>query len=196
MTDDQQNPNNPSLEEQIQQLQKQEQQKKDNNSNQGDDKKDPKDEEIERLKKELEEMKILAQRSVADYQNLRRRSEEEKLEFVKYSNTKLLTEILPFLDNIQRAINQLPENLSNNEWVNGIINIEKQFIDTLKKQGLTEIETNQQKLDPNFHEALMQTSGEKDMIIQEVEKGYMLNGKVIRFAKVIVGNGETTKEEN
>ena len=71
-----------------------------------------------------------------------------------------------------------------------LINIEKQFIDTLKKQGLCEIETVQQKLNPNLHEALMQVPGEKDLILQEVEKGYMLNGKVIRHSKVIVGSGE------
>lgn len=155
---------------------------------------DPKDELIEKLQKELEEMKSMAIRATADYQNLRKRAEDEKIEFVKFSNARLMLEIIPFVDNMKRAITHLPEDLKSNDWVQGVINIEKQFTDTLTKQGLQKIETNNQKFDANLHEALMQMPGEKDIILQEIEEGYMLNGKMIRPTKVIVGNGEIEPE--
>ncbi|OGJ51860.1 nucleotide exchange factor GrpE [Candidatus Peregrinibacteria bacterium RIFOXYB2_FULL_32_7] len=155
-----------------------------------------KDKIIENLKKELEEMKVIAQRAVADYQNLRRRSEEEKTEFAKYANSQLILELLPFLDNFKLAIFHLPEDLKNNEWVCGILHIEKQFLSALEKIGIKKIETLNRKFDTNFHSALMQIPGEKDVIMEEAEAGYMLNNKVIRYAKVIVGNGNhiETKE--
>lgn len=178
------------LEDQIKNLEAEEAQKKAQALKQDDDDKDAI---IEALKQELEQMKLTAQRAVADYQNLKRRSEEEKSEFAKYANSKLILEILPFIDNLQRANEQLPENLKDNEWIKGVIQIEKQMMDNLQKQGLESIETIGQKLDPNLHEALMQAPGETDTVVQEVEKGYKLNGRVIRFAKVVVGNGQETQ---
>ncbi|KKP37137.1 MAG: molecular chaperone GrpE [Candidatus Peregrinibacteria bacterium GW2011_GWF2_33_10] len=152
---------------------------------------DPKDELIAKLQKELEEMKSIAIRATADYQNLKKRTDDEKMEYVKYANAKLLLEILPFIDNMKRAVSHLPENLQSNEWAQGVIHIGNQMLDTLMKLGLEKIKTIGQKFDANLHEALMQMPGEKDFILQEVEEGYSLNGRVIRYAKVVVGNGES-----
>jgi molecular chaperone GrpE len=157
-------------------------------------KQDPKDELIAKLQKELEDMKNIAIKATADYQNLKRRSEEDRIDAVKYGNAKLILEILPFIDNIKRSINHMPEDLKVNEWAQGMINIGKHILDSLNKQGLSKIETIGLKFDPNFHEALMSMLGEKDKIIQELEEGYTLNGRVIKPAKVIVGNGEEAKK--
>lgn len=205
MSDPQQDTNqqNQSLEDKIKALQQEENDKKEafqNNEaaqeNQASSSsQDPKDIEIEKLKKELEEMKSIAIRATADYQNLRKRSEEEKIEFMKYANSKLILEILPFIDNMKRAMQHIPEELKTNEWAIGVLNIGSHILDSLNKLGLSKIESVGQKLDPSLHEALMQMPGEQDLIIQEVEEGYMLNGKVIRYAKVVVGNGEKAAEE-
>lgn len=192
--------NNQSLEDKIKALQEEENTKKEafseEQSTASQSQQDAKDAEIEKLKKELEEMKSIAMRATADYQNLRKRSEEEKQDFIKYANSKIILEILPFIDNMKRAMQHVPEELKSNEWTIGVLNIGTHMLDTLNKLGLSKIESIGQKLDPSLHEALMQMPGEKDLILQEMEEGYMLNGKVIRYAKVVVGNGEEVAKDN
>ena len=79
--------------------------------------------------------------------------------------------------------------MKDDEWVKGIQAIEKQLIDTLTSLGLEEIKTVGEKFNPNLHEAVMQGSGEKDIIIQEFEKGFAFKGMAIKPAKVQVGSG-------
>lgn len=151
--------------------------------------------EIELLKKELEQMTEMAKRTMADLQNYKRRQEEERRIIITMANAQLILGLLPILDNLERAVkhapdpNALPENTK--EWFNGINISIGQFQKILEETGLKAIESAGQKFNPEFHEALTSGPGEKDIVVEELEKGYILGDKVIRHAKVKVGNGET-----
>lgn len=142
----------------------------------------------------LTEMTEAAQRSAAELQNFKRRTEEEKGSLKIFANLQFLQAIFPVIDNFQRAFTHMPEELKNNEWVTGVVAIEKQFIDTLNSLGLRDIpcETGS-KFDPNLHEVMAQGPGEKDAILECFEKGFMFNDMVVKPAKIQVGNGELDK---
>ncbi len=152
--------------------------------------------ELEDTKNKLDDLTRISQHALADLQNFKKRSEEEKAKFIVFANSLLITELLPVLDNIDRAIVHLPEDPAAKEWANGIIAILKQLEETLKKQGLEKIVTENLPFDPNFHEAVMTRPGEKDLILQEMEKGYKIQDRVLRRSKVIVGNGESPAAPN
>lgn len=151
---------------------------------------------IEKLEQDLqvalakiEELQNAYARAMADLQNFKRRTEEEKRDLGAFANAKLILDFLPVVDNFERAIAHKPENIPQ-EWLDGVMQIHTQFNSIFEKQGLEEIQTIGEKYNPNLHEALLQTEGENDIITQTLEKGYLLNGKVLRAAKVAVGNGQ------
>lgn len=145
---------------------------------------------LEATKEQLQNLTAVSQRALADLQNYKRRTEEEKASFVTFANAELLTALLPAIDNIHRALAHDPKDA---EWAKGAEQTMKQLTDTLEKLGLKPIPTLSQKFDPNIHEALMTAPGEKDLILAELEKGYTWNDKTIKRARVTVGNGETPK---
>ena len=114
---------------------------------------------------------------------------EEKISDVSsYAKSSLLTEIIPILDNFTKAVEHVPEDQKNEDWVVGIFHIKKQLEEFLNNNGLEKIETVGQKFDHNLHEAVGQEKGEKDVVLKDVSSGYKLNGKVVIPAKVIVGD--------
>lgn len=137
---------------------------------------------------QVEELKDTCKRAVADLQNFKRRTEEEQKKLISFANTNLVLEILPIVDNFERAMQHKPKDESK-EWFDGISQIYKQFKGILEKQGVEEIKSVGEKCDPNLHEAMLHCEGESGIIVQELEKGYTMKGKVIRPAKVSVGNG-------
>lgn len=157
-----------------------------NAENQPDDQSDDKDQQIEELKNQLA-------RAVADLQNFKRRGEEERAAFVKFANAELLKSILPILDNLDRSISHLPEDLKENEWAKGIGQIHIDLLKTFEKLNITKIKTVGEKLDPNKHEALMAGPGEKDVITEEFEPGYSIGDETLKPAKVKVGDGTSIK---
>ncbi len=128
-------------------------------------------------------------RTQADFVNYKRRSEQEKEDTVKFGNSMLLLSLLPVLDDLQRALNSVPEDISDMPWVEGIRLIERKFNKCLESQGVKVIETEGEAFDPNLHEAALHVDGEDGMIINELQKGYKLYDRVIRPAMVAVGNG-------
>lgn len=122
-------------------------------------------------------------RALADYQNLSKNVVKEKQEFAKFALTDFLQELLPVYDHLKMSINSLPETEKNNAWVQGVEYVLKQFKDTLNNRGVEEVKTVGQKFDHNIMEAI---EGEGDLVSQEIISGYMLNGRVIRPAKVKV----------
>lgn len=138
------------------------------------------------LQKDLEQMTDIAKRALADLQNFKRQAAEERTQLMQMGKVTVLSDILPVLDNFNRAFEHTPPDLQENEWVNGMKNIKMQLEGLLTQSGLQEIAT-EGHVDPNLHEIVSTAPGEKDQIIQVLEKGYTLNGKVIRAAKVIVG---------
>lgn len=138
----------------------------------------------------LAEMTEIAKRATADLQNFKRRNEEDRGSLILFANTHFLQAIFPVIDNLQRAFQHIPDDVKENEWVKGIFAIEKQLIDTLKNLGLEEIPTLiNSTFNPNFHEVVLQSPGQKDAILECFEKGYTFKGQTIRPARVKVGDG-------
>ena len=143
----------------------------------------------------IEELTNQLARAMADLQNFKRRSEEEKAAFVKFANSELLKTILPILDNLDRSVTHLPDELKDNEWAKGMTHIHSDLLKTFEKLGIKKIPTVGEKLDLNKHEVLMAGSGKKDIIIEEFEPGYTLQGETIKVAKVKVGDGLPESKE-
>ena len=126
-------------------------------------------------------------RTLADYQNLERRIEEERRELSKLSSLLLIEKLLPILDNLESAQAHL-----NDEGLQIVI---KQFKDVLQAEGLQEINAKGAQFDPNFHEAVETIWGQSDnKIVKVVTKGYMVENKVIRPAKVVVERKSTNQQ--
>lgn len=140
--------------------------------------------------KELEE---LLKRVQADFINYKKRVEEEKINFLKQASRNVVIKILPVLDNLERAFSHEPKDFKNPQWIEGLRNIKTQFENILKEEGLEIIETKGKHFDHNFHEAVsfVEGKGKEGEIIQECERGYTLNGQVIKPAKVIVAKGSS-----
>lgn len=144
--------------------------------------------ELEKTKQDLVQMTELAKRAMADMQNIRRRHEEEKIQWIDMANANLIASIIPVLDNLNRAKQHVPKGAE--EWFKGIEISLNQLKKVLEDAGLKEIQSLNQPFNPNLHQAVLQVPGDKDVIIEEIEKGYMLGNRVIRHAKVKTGNGE------
>jgi len=154
-------------------------------------------EDIEALREALGEEKKKAeshlqnwQRVQADFINYKRRSEQEKEEMKAFANSVLICNLLPVLDDLERALSSLPKGLAKVPWVEGIRLIERKFHDILKAQGVTPIKAKGKPFDPNLHEAAMSITGMEGMVVKELKKGYMLHDRVIRPATVAVGSGK------
>jgi molecular chaperone GrpE len=143
----------------------------------------------EESKKKIEELTNHLARCMADLQNYRRRSEEDKGRFVKFANTELLKILLPALENLDRSCRHLPEALKEDAWAKGVLHTQAEITKAMDKIGVKRIETVGKKMDLKFHEVLMQGPGEKEMITDELDPGYTLNGETIKAAKVKVGDG-------
>ncbi len=139
--------------------------------------------------RQVEELTGALARAMADLQNYKRRTEEEQGSFVKFANAELLKILLPIIDNFDRSAEHMPDDLRDNDWAKGVVQIHDDLLKTLEKVGVKRIKTVGEKLDPNLHEGLMTGPGEKDEIIEEFEPGYLLNDNVIKPAKVKVGDG-------
>lgn len=122
------------------------------------------------------------ERALADYQNLLKRTAKERREFAKYANENLICDIIPVYDNLKIAIAHSDKE-NHDSWLNGVKYVVKQFKDLLKNFGVEEIKTSGQVFDPATMEAL-EGSGEK--VKQELRSGYILSGKVIIAAKVVL----------
>jgi molecular chaperone GrpE len=138
---------------------------------------------------EYTELKDLLQRTQADFVNYRRRNEEDKANFVKYATSDVIEQILPVMDNFALAAKHVPTDIENSSWVIGIKAIEKQLEQVLLVNGLTTVDAVGQQFDPKQHEALGEIADKSQndgIIMSEEAPGYLLNGKLIRPAKVIV----------
>jgi len=145
--------------------------------------------EIKSLKEEKDQLHDQLLRKVAEFDNYRKRTEREFFERVQNANEKLITELLPVLDDMERALDHVEKSQDINSLLEGTELIQKKMTDTLKKQGLETLSAAGEEFDPEKHDALMQVEkedGKSGTIIEEHLKGYTLNGKVIRHTQVIV----------
>lgn len=129
----------------------------------------------------------------AEMDNYRKRMERERENLLKYGNEKVLSDLIEVMDNFERTIEMLK--FDKDEKVKNILTglemVSKQFLDTLSKHGLTPVESVGKDFDPNFHEAVAQeyVEGKKpNEVVKEFQRGYILNGRLLRAAKVVVSS--------
>ncbi|PKQ67416.1 nucleotide exchange factor GrpE [Raineya orbicola] len=147
---------------------------------------------VKKLEFALAEQKDNYIRLYADFENFRRRTAKEKVEFIEQANAKLLLELLPIFDDFERAVKAFESTEANFESLKeGIMLIHQKFAKFLEKQGVAEIKSTHESFDPDKHEAITQVPAPseemKGKVIDTIEKGYMLGEKVLRFAKVVTG---------
>ncbi|MEK7172462.1 MAG: nucleotide exchange factor GrpE [Patescibacteria group bacterium] len=126
------------------------------------------------------------QRAVADLANYKKNEGERLAWLKKQIDQDWLFKILDFCDDLDRAQSHLPENLQNEDWLKGIFLASSKFLEELKKQGLIEIKAVGEKFNPEFHEAITEVEGEGESgtVAEVIQKGYMLNGELLRPSKV------------
>ena len=148
------------------------------------------------LQQEKEEaQRFLAnwQRAEADFANYKRRVEQERSEAMRIANAALIINILPVLDDLERALASLNIRLVGLTWFDGIRLIYRKLQLVLENAGVSQIEAEGQPFDPRFHEAVMYGEGDEGKVVAEVQRGYKLNDRVLRPAMVIVGKGKEQK---
>jgi molecular chaperone GrpE len=130
------------------------------------------------------------QRAAADYQNFKRRVEEERTETARLASAALVINLLPLADDLERALTNIDPHLAGLTWVDGIRLIHRKFQAVLEMTGVQEIPADGQQFDPAMHEAVSQAPGEEGRVVAVVQKGYRLGDRVIRPAMVVVGQGK------
>ena len=148
----------------------------------------PEKSELELAKEEIESTKNRLLRALADFDNYKKRSALDREQFVKFANETLIAELLPILDGFTRALSAGKKSKAGDEMQKGIALIKKQLEDVLTKYGVKEIAALGRPYDPNLHEAILQKEdkGPEGIILEEMQKGYTLHGRVIRPSMVIV----------
>ncbi len=136
------------------------------------------------------------QRAQADFINYKQRSEREKEEIGNFANSVLMLNLLPVLDDLERAFASIPPNLAELSWLDGIRLVERKLQAGLEAQGLSPIKAVGEPFDPHLHEAIRQDKGKEGIVIEELQKGYKFHDRIIRPSRVVVGGGEAeeTKE--
>ncbi|GKS10197.1 nucleotide exchange factor GrpE [Paenibacillus chitinolyticus] len=145
--------------------------------------------ELDELRKAAEESQQRLLRAQADFDNFRRRTRQEKEEFAKYASLKLIEQMLPVIDNFDRALVSSRETQDFEALTKGIEMVYRQLGQVVTQEGLTPIEAVGQPFNPEFHQAIMQVESdehEEGIVVEEVQKGYMLKDKVIRPSMVKV----------
>jgi molecular chaperone GrpE len=145
--------------------------------------------------KKADEYLAAWQRAQADFINYKRRNEQERKEFGLYANAEMLKKILPVVDDLERALENVPEDIAGHEWVEGVRLVERKFKSNLDAAGVKQVLALGMAFDPNYHEAVHQEAGPEGVVVGEFQKGYLLNDKLLRPARVVVGNGEEESKE-
>lgn len=152
------------------------------------ERKNKKDEEIQKLKQELDEKQDLLLRTAAEFDNFKKRTERERISTAQYSKAMVIKEILPILDNADRA---LSADKDSPDFIKGVEMIVRQMSTLTEKLGVTEVAKVGDTFDPNLHEAVMHVEDEnlgENVIAAVLQKGYKIGDTVIRAAMVTVAN--------
>jgi molecular chaperone GrpE len=144
--------------------------------------------EFAQLKQQIAELTDALQRERADAINVRRHADQERIKMASYHKTAVVRELLPVIDNFERALKHVPPELADNDYVKGVRGIVKQFEKTLQAMGVEKIKTLNEPFDPRYHEAVQMEEGEgtREIISEELQPGYRLGDEVIRHAMVKV----------
>jgi molecular chaperone GrpE len=135
------------------------------------------------------------QRAEADFQNFKRRTEQEREELRRFGNVAVIINLLPIIDDFERAFGSIDSRLAGLSWFEGIMLIYRKLQQLLENAGVKPIVTEGQEFDPRYHEAVAHVEGENDKVLSEVQRGYKLHDRVLRPAMVVVGKGNANTEE-
>lgn len=152
------------------------------------------DSKIQLLEEQVAQLTEALQRERADATNVRRRADEERLKLASYFKAKVIQELLPSLDNLDRALKHSPLDKDNvdvqnvADWAKGVIGIQKQITDALTKLGVEKIATVGEVFNPEYHEAIAMEEGDgaTEVVCEELQAGYRVGDEVIRHAMVKV----------
>jgi molecular chaperone GrpE len=139
--------------------------------------------ELEAERQRTKDLQERWQRAAADLANLRRRTEQDRGEVEKFATMLLVQELLPVLDNFERALSTIPGNLAMLTWIQGVALIERHLEAILQQQGLAAIEAQGQPFNPHLHEAIAEVEtadAAPGTVVREYQKGYTMHGRVIR----------------
>lgn len=170
------------------------------------DRKEDLNKKVENLEKQIVELTKKASerdeyydkyvRALADYDNAKKRMERDTRDFIKFANEAIISELFPILDSFDSAISSIEKDNKENPFLEGLRMLDKKFHKVLEENGLSAIKTVGEKFDPIKHEAIMKVVTDKygdGVVAEEVRKGYILNGKVLRPAMVKVATKEQDK---
>ncbi len=145
--------------------------------------------ELEQLRKRAAEYLDLAQRTRAEFENYQKRVQRDRDQERKYAFGPIAADLLPIIDNLDRALEAARKVGEQGPLVQGVAMVQVQFLDLLKRHGVTPIEALGQPFDPHLHQALMQqptADAAPNTVVQVIEKGFMNQDRVLRPAKVVV----------
>lgn len=150
----------------------------------------PKNKKQEELQQQIEELTQDLQRTRADFENYRKRVEQEKTVAREAGQASAILKLLPVIDTIERAVNHVPENLKEDKWAQGIVNLTKNLERALEGLNLRRIDASAgADFNPELHEAIQfdeEAEGEKEVIEEELQAGYLLQGRPVRHSMVKV----------
>lgn len=143
---------------------------------------------IKDLEQKIGELTEALQRERADAENLRRRTIEEKSRLGEFYKAMVVQELLPALDNLDRALTHTPKDLKDNDYVKGVQSVAKQFEQSLAQLGIERIRTVGELFDPRLHEAvhMEEGDGQVEVVCEELQPGYRIGDEIIRHAMVKV----------
>ena len=154
--------------------------------------------EMEEALREKEQFKVMAQRAQADLVNYRRRAADEQIEIRRNTNSTLLLKFLGIVDDIDRAIELMPEDVAGSGWVDGLELIRRNMKSILDSEGVEKIEAKGQRFEPWEHEAVSYQEtpdGEDGMVTEVFRDGYKLHDRVLRAAQVVVSKTPVAKKD-
>ncbi|MCX8020922.1 MAG: nucleotide exchange factor GrpE [Chitinophagaceae bacterium] len=151
----------------------------------------PEETELEKLRSELDEMKDKYLRKAAEFENFRRRNAKERLELIQTAGKEIILDLLEVLDDCDRAQKQIESTLQDENVKQGVLLVFNKLRSTLQSRGVKVMESLHQDFNPDLHEAISEVEAPseelKGKVVDEVMKGYFMNDKLIRHAKVVVG---------
>lgn len=149
------------------------------------------------MEQQLVQYKDLFLRKAAEFENYKKRVDNESATIIRFANEDLIEEIIPVLDDFERFLKSAKEQKNHEVLSRGVELVHQKLLKTLESQGVKAFETVGKEFDVHYHDALMQVHREgvpPHIILEEVEKGYLLNDKVIRHAKVVVSSASQQQD--
>ncbi|MCH2544400.1 MAG: nucleotide exchange factor GrpE [Alphaproteobacteria bacterium] len=156
----------------------------------------------ENLRDEIEQLRDEKLRLLADMENLRKRSDRDRMDSIRYGNINFARDILSLGDNLSRALDAIPKDAEKIETITNLINglrmVQREFTSILEKHGIKKIEALNQRFDHNFHQAMMEIESEEveeGIVIQEIQSGYNMHDRLLRPSMVGVAKKPNKDEK-